>query len=86
MESKVDIESIIFKLNFAMDFNWLYKDHEFDITKLASNLGVNYEVLSKVIKSYYGVGFRAYINQLRIDRLLEIICNLYTSLSIEKSM
>jgi YesN/AraC family two-component response regulator len=47
---------------------------------------VNDGVLSKVIRSYYDVGFRAYINQLRIDKLLEIICNLYTSLSIEKSM
>ncbi|SNS75296.1 Helix-turn-helix domain-containing protein [Belliella buryatensis] len=86
MESKVDIESIIFKLNVAMDFNWLYKDPELDLTKLAAHLGVSYSVLSKVIKSYYGLGFRAYINQLRIDKLLEIISSFNTILSIEQSM
>jgi YesN/AraC family two-component response regulator len=86
MESKVDIESIIFKLNIAMDYYWLYKDPELNLTKLAARLGVNYGLLSKVIKSYYGVGFRAYINQLRIDKLLEIIHELNTFLSIDESM
>jgi AraC-like DNA-binding protein len=86
MEDKQELEAVIFKLNVAMDFNLLYKDPNLNLTKLAAHLDLHYGVLSKVIKTYYGLGFRAYLNQLRIDKLVSTLDKTKVRITIEESM
>lgn len=68
-----DADDVIYKLNLAMEFHELYKDPDLSLTKLASIVGVHYGVLSRIIKSYYGYGFRSYLNDIRIKKLIEWI-------------
>ncbi|SNS75020.1 AraC-type DNA-binding protein [Belliella buryatensis] len=63
-------EDVIFKLNIAIDFKQVYKDPDLSLTKLASILGVHYGTLSKIIKNKYGVGFRKFLNEVRIKKLI----------------
>lgn len=86
MEDKQELETVLFKLNVAMDFNLLYKDSNLNLTKLAAHLDLHYGELSKVIKTYYGLGFRAYINQVRIDKLLSILDKTKVRITIDESM
>lgn len=73
MEKGNDIDSVIFKLNLAMNIRHLYRDADLSLTQLAATIGVHYGSLSGIIFQYYGVGFRKYLNNLRIDMLLSEI-------------
>ncbi len=73
MENGKDIDSVIYKLNLAMDISHLYRNPDLSLTQLAATLGVHYGSLSDIIYQYYGVGFRKYLNDLRIDKLLSEI-------------
>ncbi|MCH7407542.1 helix-turn-helix domain-containing protein [Belliella aquatica] len=54
-----------------MDFQEVYKDSDLNLKKLASLVGVSDTILNKIIKSYYGYGFRSYLNDVRIKKLIE---------------
>lgn len=73
MMRPTDADDILFKLTLAMDFQEVYKDTELSLTKLANLLGVDSSVLNEIIKSNYGYGFRKYLNEIRITKLMDKI-------------
>jgi AraC-like DNA-binding protein len=73
MEQGKDIDSVIYKLNLAMNISHLYRNPDLSLTQLAATLGVHYGSLSDMIYQYYGVGFRKYLNDLRVDKLISEI-------------
>ncbi|SNS76810.1 Helix-turn-helix domain-containing protein [Belliella buryatensis] len=79
-------EDVIFKLNIALDFKQVYKDPDLSLTKLAALLGVHYGNLSKIIKNKYGVGFRKFLNEIRIKKLLDKIQLEATQPNVEQCM
>ena len=86
MEKGQDIDSVIYKLNLAMDISHLYKDTDLSLTQLAATVGVHYGLLSEMIHQYYGVGFRKYLNQLRIDKLLSEIGKMKYAMTVAECM
>lgn len=81
-----DKEDIIFKLNIAMDFQEVYKDADLSLTKLAAIVGVHYGDLSKIIKASYGMGFKSYLNEIRIKKLVIMIQNGIVGPNVTKCM
>ena len=79
-------EDVIFKLNIALDFKEVYKDPDLSLTKLAALLGVHYGNLSKIIKNEYGIGFRKFLNEVRIKKLIEKIQSEATQPKVEQCM
>ncbi len=86
MEKGQDIDSVIYKLNLAMDISHLYKDADLSLTQLAATVGVHYGVLSEMIHQYYGVRFRKYLNDLRIDKLLSEINKIKYAMTVAECM
>lgn len=69
MEIK-NLEDVLFKLNLLMDYQKIYKDPDLSQTKLAALVGVHYGELSKIINSYYGISYRKWLNNYRIEKLV----------------
>jgi AraC-like DNA-binding protein len=69
MEMK-NLEDVLFKLNLLMDYQKIYKDPDLSQTKLAALVGVHYGELSKIINSYYGISYRKWLNNYRIEKLV----------------
>ena len=70
--SKSLVDQLLFKIqDFESTKGFL--DKEISANKMASDLGTNANYLGKVIKYKYGIGFRRYINNLRIKYVLNEI-------------
>lgn len=86
MIKNIDIESIILKLDIAMDFRKLYLDPDLSLTKVAYLLELNTRIVSDIIKIHYGVSFRSYINGVRIDKLLSHLNGINYRLTVLQCM
>ena len=82
MATKEQIEDIKFKLSIAMEYKKLYKQLDLDLTTLAVAVGISCWSLSDLIKSAYGIGFREYLNDIRIRKVLEEIARFGDSLEV----
>jgi AraC-like DNA-binding protein len=81
-----DIDSVLYKLNLAMEISHLYRNPDLSLTQLAATLGVHYNSLSDIIYQYYGLRFKNYLNDLRIDKLLSEIEQAKFMMSVAECM
>lgn len=82
MVNSEQLEAIKFKMTIAIEYKKMYKNPDLSLTKFAAALDVSYGLLSEIIRDEYGMGFRMYLNDIRIRKVLEEIDRYGTSLKV----
>lgn len=82
MPTKEQIDTIKYKITVAIEHQQVYKNPYLSLTYFAASLNVSYGMLSDIIKEEYGMGFRMYLNNIRISKVLEEIERHGTTLKV----
>lgn len=61
------------KLSSYLDSNKVYEEPELTLSELARRLSTNTSVLSKVVNQGFGMSFNDYINQFRVNALINLL-------------
>ena len=72
-ESEGDFKNLYNRILQEMEEKKLYKDPELTVGKLSSHLGSNSVYVSRVINSFSGSHFNAFINQYRIREVIQML-------------